>query len=295
MKSNDSLKSLMALVLVLGLTSCQTSGTSSNLKESSGSSETTPAIHEHTFAEEWSKDETHHWKASTCGHADAETKAEHTFGEPVEVVEGTAGTRTWTCSGCEYEKVEAITSLVVNYRLPDGTLIDSTTQEVKQGEAYSVASPKVKFMAPSKAVVEGTMDADGEVVDVVYDYSSDAMETQVSPGRDMGKLYVDEKNKIISISDYVIGDIVEAEIEDFIDKNEFIESFNKTFRLEEDFEVDEVNNVSIVKQIEDFCKKQEFVLPEGWKVMVAKKYVQRNKTPDEIVLSKWKELFDKIK
>lgn len=108
-------------------------------------------------------------------------------------------------------------------------------------------------------------------------------------------LYVDEKNKIISISDYVIGDIVDAEIEDFIDKNEFIESFNKTFRLEEDFEVDEGNNDSIVKQIEDFCKKQEFVLPEGWKVMVAKKYVQRNKTPDEIVLSKWKELFDKIK
>ena len=115
--------------------------------------------HTHKFAEEWSKDETHHWKASTCGHADAETKAEHVFGEPVEVKEGTAGTRTWTCGDCGFEKSEAITSLLINYKLPDGTLIDSHTQEVKQGETYSVATPKVKFMAPSIATVEGTMDA----------------------------------------------------------------------------------------------------------------------------------------
>ena len=197
MKVNNSLKSLMALTLVFGLAACQTPSDSSP-KESTQPSEST-VVHEHEYANEWSKDETHHWKAATCGHEEAETKIEHTYGEPVEVVEGLTGTRTWTCSECKYEKVEAITNLVINYKLPDGTLIDSISQEVKQGETYSVASPKVRFMAPSIETVEGTMDADGETIDVTYDYSSLAVEAEVSPGRDMGKLYVDSK-KGLSLS-----------------------------------------------------------------------------------------------
>ena len=248
MKLNNSLKSLMALALVVGLTACETPVESS------------PSTHEHTFAEEWSKDETHHWheatcehadavekvahewgegevttqpteeekgvrtftcvcgatkteeidvlphthkfadewskddthhwKASTCGHAEEEVKVEHTYGEPVEVVEGLTGTRTWTCE-CGYEKVEAITNLVVNYKLPNGEVFKSETQEVKQGEAYSIASPKVNFMAPSIETVEGTMGAEGVSVDVTYDYSAAAMEKEVAHGQDFGKLYVD--------------------------------------------------------------------------------------------------------
>ena len=166
MNINNSLKSLLALTLVCGLASCQTPSNSSNATESNESI----SVHEHTFAEEWSKDETHHWKASTCGHADAEAKDEHVFGNPVESTEDLVKTTTWTCGDCGYEKVETIASLLINYKLPDGTLIDSHAQEVKPGEIYSVASPKVRFMAPSIPTVEGTMDADGEVIDVVYDY-----------------------------------------------------------------------------------------------------------------------------
>ena len=195
MNINNSLKSLLALTLVCGLASCQTPSNSSNATESNESI----SVHEHTFAEEWSKDETHHWKASTCGHADAEAKDEHVFGNPVESTEDLVKTTTWTCGDCGYEKVETIASLLINYKLPDGTIIDSHAQEVKPGENYSVASPKVRFMAPSITTVEGTMDADGEVIDVVYDYSAEAMEKEVSPGRDMGKLYVDEK-KGLSLS-----------------------------------------------------------------------------------------------
>ena len=170
MNINNSLKSLLALTLVCGLASCQTPSNSSNATDSNESI----SVHEHTFAEEWSKDETHHWKASTCGHADAEAKEEHIFGNPVESTEDLVKTTTWTCGDCGYEKVETIDSLLINYKLPDGTLIDSHTQEVKPGENYSVASPKVRFMAPSITTVEGTMDADGEVIDVVYDYSAEA-------------------------------------------------------------------------------------------------------------------------
>ena len=36
--------------------------------------------HEHTFSEDWSKDETHHWHAATCDHADeVADKAEHSY------------------------------------------------------------------------------------------------------------------------------------------------------------------------------------------------------------------------
>lgn len=248
MKLNNSLKSLMALALVVGLAACETPVDS------------TPSTHEHTFAEEYSKDETHHWfeatcghedavekvahvwgegevttqpteeekgvrtytcvcgatkteevdvlphthkyadeyskddthhwYASTCGHAEAEVKVEHTYGDPVEVVDGLTGTRTYTCE-CGYEKVEPITNLVVNYKLPNGEIFDSVTQEVKEGEAYSIASPKVRFMAPSLPAVEGTMGAEGVSVDVTYDYSAAALETTVEHGQDMGKLYVD--------------------------------------------------------------------------------------------------------
>ena len=248
MKLNNSLKSLMALALVVGLAACDTPAQSSpsthehtfaeewskdethhwheatcehadaveKVEHAWGEGEVTKQPteeakgektftcvcgatkveemdvlpHTHKFADEWSKDETHHWKASTCGHAEEEVKVEHTYGEPVEVVEGLTGTRTWTCE-CGYEKVEAITNLVVNYKLPNGEVFKSETQEVKQGEAYSIASPKVNFMAPSIETVEGTMGAEGVSVDVTYDYSAAAMEKEVAHGQDFGKLYVD--------------------------------------------------------------------------------------------------------
>ena len=195
MNINNSLKSLLALTLVCGLVSCRTPSNSSSATESNESI----SVHEHTFAEEWSKDETHHWYEANCGHADQKVKTEHVFGNPVESTDNLVKTTTWTCGDCGYEKVETIASLLINYKLPDGTLIDSHVQDIKPGETYSVVSPKVRFMAPSIATVEGTMDANGEVIDVTYDYSVEAMETEVSPGRDMGKLYVDEK-KGLSLS-----------------------------------------------------------------------------------------------
>ena len=51
-------------------------------------------VHTHTFAEEWSSDETYHWHASTCGHEVTEGKTAHTFGdwettkEPTETESG---------------------------------------------------------------------------------------------------------------------------------------------------------------------------------------------------------------
>ena len=54
-----------------------------------------PEIHIHTYSEAWTKDETNHWHAATCGHKDEVIdKAAHTFGDwtitkdPTEEAEG---------------------------------------------------------------------------------------------------------------------------------------------------------------------------------------------------------------
>ena len=62
--------------------------------------------HKHTFAEDWTKDATHHWHASTCGHEVTEGKAAHTFGEYVSNNDATTeadGTKTRECSVCGYK------------------------------------------------------------------------------------------------------------------------------------------------------------------------------------------------
>ena len=63
--------------------------------------------HEHTFADSWSKDDTHHWKAATCEHTEEVSKfAEHSFGEYVSNNDATTesdGTKTRVCSVCGYE------------------------------------------------------------------------------------------------------------------------------------------------------------------------------------------------
>ena len=48
--------------------------------------------HEHSFAEEWSTSDTHHWKAATYGHSEVKEKAEHP-----SVNEG--------CSICNYPRI----------------------------------------------------------------------------------------------------------------------------------------------------------------------------------------------
>ena len=80
-----------------------------------------------------------------------------------------------------------------------------------------------------------------------------------------------------------------------MDISEIEESFNREFRFDEDFIYNEKDDKSIVKQIELFCENHNYELCEGWKVLVARKYIQRNKKTSDELICKWKELFDKIK
>ena len=68
--------------------------------------------HTHTFAEEWTSDDTHHWHEATCEHSgERDSYAEHTWdsGE-VTTPEGceTDGVITYTCTTCDATKTETI-------------------------------------------------------------------------------------------------------------------------------------------------------------------------------------------
>ena len=87
-------------------------------------------IHVHTYSTDWTKDETNHWHASTCGHTtEVSEKAAHTFGdwtitkEPTEEAEGS---REKSCTVCEYTVPEVIEKLEHKHKFATDWTKDET-------------------------------------------------------------------------------------------------------------------------------------------------------------------------
>ena len=83
-------------------------------------------VHEHTFAEEWTSDETNHWHAATCGHTtEVSGKAEHSFGEwtvTKKATEEAEGSKERVCTVCNYKDVIDIAKIPEGFVLiPAGT------------------------------------------------------------------------------------------------------------------------------------------------------------------------------
>ena len=87
-------------------------------------------VHEHTFASEWTSDETNHWHTATCGHTtEVSGKAEHTFGEwtvTKEATEEAEGSRERTCTVCGYKATEAIEKLAHTHTFASEWTSDET-------------------------------------------------------------------------------------------------------------------------------------------------------------------------
>ena len=85
--------------------------------------------HEHTYSDSWTKDATHHWHASTCGHEVTEGKAAHSFGDwttTKEATEEAEGTREKSCTVCGYKVTEAIEKLEHKHTYSDSWTKDAT-------------------------------------------------------------------------------------------------------------------------------------------------------------------------
>lgn len=65
----------------------------------------------HTYAKDWSKNDTHHWHAATCGHDLKQDYEEHAWDEGQVTTPATCtsdGVRTYTCGTCGATKTEVI-------------------------------------------------------------------------------------------------------------------------------------------------------------------------------------------
>ena len=108
-------------------------------------------------------------------------------------------------------------------------------------------------------------------------------------------LYSETKNKILSVKEYIHRKINEAEIEDIMDEQLLTDAFNREFHSEqEDFEFDENSQISIVQQMEKFAKENEIILDSGWKVKIAKRYINKENIPDKEIKDKWVNLFNDL-
>lgn len=71
-----------------------------------------PELHVHTFADEWTTSETHHWKAATCEHTENVTNlALHSFGGWIitkEPTEEELGSKERVCIVCNYKEITEI-------------------------------------------------------------------------------------------------------------------------------------------------------------------------------------------
>ena len=82
--------------------------------------------HEHSFAEQWTSDSTHHWKVATCEHTDEVSRYEaHTFDNwriTETPTEETEGSKERVCGVCSYSEIKEIEKVPAGFvYIPEGS------------------------------------------------------------------------------------------------------------------------------------------------------------------------------
>ena len=86
--------------------------------------------HTHKYETEWSKDATHHWYASACGHEEeVADKAAHAWNEgevTTQPTEEAEGVKTFKCTVCDATKTEPVDKLAHTHKYQDKLTSDET-------------------------------------------------------------------------------------------------------------------------------------------------------------------------
>ena len=111
-------------------------------------------VHTHTFAEEWSSDETDHWHSATCEHKDEVIdKAKHTFGDWTITKAATCtdeGSKTGVCKVCKKEVTEKIDAKGHSLGIWTTTKEVTCTEEGSKTGVCEVCKKEVTEKIPAK-------------------------------------------------------------------------------------------------------------------------------------------------
>lgn len=193
--------------------------------------------------------------------------------------------------GCQPVLVEGVSDQIYLQQIKKYVLAEGKYKNEK--EVIFIPTGGVKGMSPVIRILLGRED---NLPFVIMDSDK--------PGLDKIKqlrngLYTNEKDKVISISEF-IGE-GEFEIEDLMPQDELARLFAKQYRRvnsEDEFDYIYDKNSPIVNQMDKFARENGYNLSDGWKVDLAKDF-QRNfdrivtRCGDD-VKSKWISLIDKV-
>ena len=132
----------------------------------------------HTFETDWSKDETNHWYAATCGHDVTSEKAGHTWNEGVitaNPTETAEGEKTYTCSVCSATKTEPVEKLEHTHNLKKTARVEPTCTDEGSEEYWTCADCKKMFSDEN-----GTTEID-EVVVIPANGHTEVIDAAVEP------------------------------------------------------------------------------------------------------------------
>lgn len=113
--------------------------------------------HVHTYSEEWSISQTHHWHASTCGHDVKSNYESHLFG-PWQIISNPTltekGEQCRTCSVCGYVDTRFVDELIMNtnsevyeiYGDLEITKLPFKMSGIVVNEIVSISENEVKFI-----------------------------------------------------------------------------------------------------------------------------------------------------
>lgn len=157
-------------------------------------------------------------------------------------------------------------------------------------EIVFIPTGGVRGMSPVSKLV-ASRDNDLPVVLLDSDKAGEDFQKQLKTGK-----YLDQKEKVIGVKDFIGEDIYE--IEDLLEPDSLIKIIDKKYRAENDFEDIYVKDKPIVNQIEDWAKTEDITLEKGWKVDIARDLQNKfDKSFDKVAekyIAVWKKLFEQL-
>ncbi|WP_346984976.1 AAA family ATPase [Chryseobacterium sp. POE27] len=157
-------------------------------------------------------------------------------------------------------------------------------------EIVFIPTGGVRGMSPVSKLV-ASRDNDLPIVLLDSDKAGEDFQKQLKTGK-----YLDQKEKVIGVKDFIGEDIYE--IEDLLEPDSLIRLIDKKYRAENDFEDFYTKDKPIVNQVEDWARTENIILEKGWKVDIARdmqnKFDKNFDKVDEKYISIWKKLFEQL-